>query len=271
MGIRVVKAVYYSAVGNTKSLVEDLGKALAEELSVPMEVYDFTLPGGLEAPLSMGPEDFVVLGAPVYAGKLPNKLMPYIRDEIHGDKTPALTVVTFGNRSFDNALAEMREYLKNNGFIIHGAGAFVMPHVFSKTIAANRPDEGDMEKRRQLVRGVLESLGKGRKESVEVPGDFDAPYYTPLGEDLKPAKFLKAKVKTTEDCNNCGICVELCPMGSIEKEDPKVITGPCIKCQACVVKCPQGAKYFDDASFLSHVAMLEKTYQRPAKTEIFLR
>lgn len=92
----------------------------------------------------------------------------------------------------------------------------------------------------------------------------------PLGIDGKPAKFLKAKPKTKSNCDHCDLCVKVCPMGSINSEDPSKIDGICIKCQACVKKCPKQAKYFDDPAFLSHVEMLKRNYQRAAKNEIFV-
>ena len=71
-------------------------------------------------------------------------------------------------------------------------------------------------------------------------------------------------------CVDCGLCAAVCPMGSISAEDPSQVNGICIKCQACVKKCPTGAKYFDDAAFLSHVAMLEQNFTRPIQAEFFL-
>ena len=46
-------------------------------------------------------------------------------------------------------------------------------------------------------------------------------------------------------------------------------TGVCIKCQACVRGCPEHAKYFDDAAFLSHVAMLEQNFTAPKENAFF--
>lgn len=63
-----------------------------------------------------------------------------------------------------------------------------------------------------------------------------------------------------DKCNNCGICVRKCPMGSISVDNMADVSGICIKCQACVKFCPTHAKYFTDADFLSHVEMLENTY-----------
>ena len=97
------------------------------------------------------------------------------------------------------------------------------------------------------------------------------PYYTPLGTDGKPAKFLKATPKTDPDkCSKCGLCATVCPVGSIPADAPDTCAGICIKCHACVRKCTKHAKYFDDGAFLSHVAMLEQTFTEPKENELFL-
>ena len=66
----------------------------------------------------------------------------------------------------------------------------------------------------------------------------------------------------------------LCPKvshGSIDFDQPSVVTGICIKCQRCVTDCPYGAKYFDDPAFLYHVRMLEAHYTDRAPNKIFTR
>ena len=184
-----------------------------------------------------------------------------------------MPVVTFGNRSFDNSLAELCASLENAGFHTIAAGAFACQHAFSDTLAAGRPDREDMTVLAQLGAAVVTKLGKMIEipAPVQVDGDADAPYYRPLGLDGEPKNFLKAKPQTDRSkCTGCGVCAALCPMGSISREDPAEVTGVCIKCHACVRNCPTGAKYFDDEAFLSHKAMLERDYTRRADAKIFL-
>ena len=274
MNITAVKAVYYSATGNTEAVVTRIAKRIAERLGVSVESYDFTLPENRTQLQNFGPSELVVFGTPVYAGRVPNKMLPAVQTLFKGDGTLAVPVVTFGNRNFDNGLIELRNELEHNGFhTIAGAGV-ACSHVFSDQIASGRPDEEDWKILDDFADRAAEKAGSLTEipAPVQVRGDDPVgPYYTPLGTDGKPAVFLKAKPLTRMDaCDQCGICAKVCPMGSISAEDPSQVTGICIKCQACVKKCPQHAKYFDDAAFLSHVSMLEQNYTRRAETEVFI-
>ena len=49
-------------------------------------------------------------------------------------------------------------------------------------------------------------------------------------------------------CNNCGDCIEICPMECFgNKEDVKVVNADtCIGCKACEVQCPQEAIIVED-------------------------
>lgn len=270
MQIKKVTAIYYSASGNTARVTETVAKAIAGILDVPMDVLNITLPSAREESHSFSKNELVVAGTSVYAGKVPNKLLSYWKEKLSADGAPAVPVVTFGNRSFDNGLAELCAVLEGNGFSTVAAGAFAMPHVFSQKLAADRPDADDLALMEELARSAAKRAQEETLPSpVSVTGDADAPYYTPLNTEGKPAVFLKAKPKTTSDCDGCQICADVCPMGSISKENPAEVPGICIKCQACVIKCPKHAKFFDDEAFLSHVAMLEQNYTRRAESIIF--
>lgn len=274
--IKQVWAVYYSGTGTTRKTVTALSKALAQGLNAPWQEYCFNLPQSREKELTFGPNDLVVLGVPVYAGRVPNLLLPYVRDCIHGSATLAVPVVLYGNRNFDDGLMELRNVMWDNGFIPLCAAAIVGEHSFSTTLGAGRPDAQDMALVAELAARTLDKLGSMTQlpdQPVAVEGcDPIRPYYTPRDRHGDPIKdFLKAKPVTDPDkCVKCGLCARLCPMGSIDPADVSNVAGKCIKCCACVKSCPKGAKLFEHEGYLYHQHELEALYARRAESRIFL-
>jgi len=274
MKLNAVKAVYFSPNGATRAAVVRLAKGLADRLSLPFSVTDITLPAAREGVYRFEAGELVVFGTPVMAGRVPNKLLPFVQQGFAGNGALAVPLVTFGNRAFDNALMELRNELENNGFHTVGGAALVARHVFSPLMAPGRPDVDDWAALDRFGQALLDKLDAldAPPAPVSVAGDDPVgPYYVPLGIDGQPTKFLKAKPQTIDEkCDRCGACVRRCPMGAIDPADPLLVPGTCIKCQACVKVCRTGAKYFDDPAFLSHVAMLEANYTRRAEPAFFL-
>lgn len=276
MQISRICAVYFSPCGNVRKIISNMAEYAAKKQNVFVETCDFTLPAAREKEFVFDGKDLVFFGTPVYAGRVPNKIMPYIKEAFFGNGAIAVPVAVFGNRNFDDALVELRNLLEENSFHTIAGAAIVSRHSFSDVIAPERPDETDLEDIQGFVDQVLDKVeAAAAKEeilSVEVPGTNPPDkYYVPLGIDGQPAKFLKARPKTkAEKCDHCGICAENCPMGSIDRQNPEMVTGLCIKCQACIRKCPSKAKYFDDEAFLSHKQMLEKNYIRRTESGFFV-
>ena len=272
MELKQIYALSFSPVGSTRAAVCTAAEHLSQVLGLPWSERSFTLPEDRNAAQCFTSRDLVLVGSPTYAGGLPNKILPDFRSRLRGAGTPAVALVTFGNRAFDNSLAQLGAVLSQNGFLPVAGAALVCRHVFSGTLAAGRPDEQD---RQQLLR-FLDAAAKklragGLLQPPVFPGSADAPYYVPLGLDGAPARFLKAvPVTDPAACLGCGLCARHCPMSAIDPADPARITGTCIKCHSCVRRCPVGAKGFDDPAFLSHAAMLEQTYSRPAANAFFL-
>ena len=272
--IRRICCIYFSPTENTKKLALAAARPIVKGYNLPLLEVDFTKKDKRSQGYEFGPEDFVILAAPTYAGKLPNMILPDFKGNLRGDRTPAAAMVTFGNRSFDNSLAELVQVLKDDGFYPLGGAAFVCQHAFTELLATGRPTVEDLEQAKDFALKCFKlanDVGTGeRRSELQVEGDAAAPYYVPKGTDGQPAKFLKAKPLTNMDkCTNCGLCVQLCPMASINPEDVTKVSGICIKCQACVKGCPEGAKYFDDKAFLSHVAMLEQTFTEEKENRFF--
>ena len=272
MHIKRVCGLYFSPTGGTEEITRLIAGELARHLERELFFVDFTRPENRQADHVFTAEDLVVVATPVYAGRIPNKILPDFSAHVLGcGSTPAVPLCVFGNRSFDEALRELTLLLEGNGFLPAGAAAFVCRHAFSDQVGAGRPGPADRAQMADFAAKVAEKLSGGGPLAL-LPIDRGAigPYYTPLKTDGTPARFLKAKpITDTGACTRCGLCAQLCPVHSIDGESMEAI-GLCIKCQACIRRCPSHAKHFTDPDFLSHRAMLEEHYTRPAENVTIL-
>ena len=272
---RNVWAVYFSATGTTRKTVETVAAAAAGVLDVPWQSISFTLPQERQEKLQFCTGDLVIVGVPVYAGRVPNVLLPFLTERLAGNGALAVPVVLYGNRNYDDALMELRNILTANHFACVAGAAFVGEHSFSRVLAAGRPDDEDLA----LMEGFGEAVGRKVRRLDHTPetavavGGCDPirPYYKPRDRQGNFINILKVKPVTDMDkCGGCGLCAEKCPMGSIKADNVAEVAGICIKCCACVKKCPQDAKYYTDEKYLYHQHELEEQFIRRAAPECFL-
>lgn len=263
-------AIYFSPTHTTRQVVETVAATLAEKLGAETARWDFTLPQGREDGPAFRPGDVAVVGVPTYAGLIPAVTEPWL-GRLAGEGVPAVPVVTYGNRDFDDSLIQLRDLLADRGFLPFAAGAFVGEHSFSRILAAGRPDGEDLALVRQLGELAAGRLKAGEPTMAEVAGT-PRPYrgrYQPRDRQGNPVNFMDARPLTGEGCDRCGLCARVCPTGAIDPADFSVSRGPCLKCGACVKMCPRGARYFDHGAFLEHTAQLEEEYARRGLVELF--
>ena len=274
MKLKKVWAVYFSGTGTTRRTVEHIAGDIAVRLGLPVQSVDFSRPALRQETLRFSDTDLVVFGTPVYAGRVPNVLLPFLQEKVVGGGALAVPVVLFGNRNYDDALMELRNILIADGLHPIAAGAFVGEHSFSRVLGQGRPNAEDTAQMDGFAARTAELAAKlevAPQNPVAVGGQEPIrPYYTPRDRAGNPINILKVKPKTDlSRCGGCGLCAELCPMGSIDPADVSQVKGICIKCCACVKGCPTGAKFFDDAGYLYHRHELEAEYARPAANEVF--
>ena len=91
--------VFFSPTGTTRRAVNAVRDGLTEafgENSTSLEL-DITLPLGRKELLRFTKEDIVVAGVPVYAGRVPNLIVPYLKT-LQGNGAEILCLVCYGNR-----------------------------------------------------------------------------------------------------------------------------------------------------------------------------
>ncbi len=257
----------FSPTQNTAKCVKALARGLSSVLTGgDFFTIDVTYKDARRGVYDFGPDDIVIAGMPVYAGRIPNKIAPFVSDSVFGNASLAIPVVTYGNRAYDDALKELATILYNNDFDIIGAVAALGEHAFTDKLATGRPNDDDLLNIKNYGVRIGEALLNGRHKFINIsslPGRelSVSEYYVPLKKDGTDAKFLKACVETDASlCTSCNACREICPMDNY-KNSLTVPEGTCIKCQGCIHVCPVHAKHFTDEDFLSHREMLEENFK----------
>lgn len=261
-----MKVFYFSPTGNTKRACEFFAQGdktdFVDFTNVAVRLSNDHIKAISEMFKS---EDHVVIGLPVYAGRVPNVLLKYL-SLYKGNKAKLTVILTYGNRHYDDAAKEAYHMFTSQGFTVLSVVCVVGEHSFSDTIASNKPNEKDHQTLKAIAENeALESLYKVKNLKVHpietLSKDLELrDYFKPVDYDGNVYAFKTIKPITTEACNNCGICAIVCPMGSISDTNYSEIIGPCIKCCACVKHCTAHAKIFNDVNFLKHKLELEEAY-----------
>lgn len=270
---RRVNAMYFSATGTTEKVVNAIATSLAGTLGGEAAItqIDFTLPAVRREAVSFSEEDLVVVGVPVYAGRVPNVLLDYL-NALSGQGAWVVPVVLYGNRNYDDALIELTDILGDRGFQVVAGGAFVGEHSFSTILAQGRPDADDMRLIHQFADKIAAKvMQEGPMNPVVVKGNRPyRAYYRPQNSEGVLVNIRKVTPKTNGECTDCKLCVSVCPMGSIDYDDVSLLKGICIKCGACIKICPAQAKYYDDEDYLRHKRELEVDFSRRSEPEFFV-
>ncbi len=268
-----INIMYFSATDTTKKVVYGIAESMLEYLDLNKFTrnINFTLPYVREKSVSFTGEDIVIIGVPVYAGRVPNILLEYL-NSLNGNGAWTMPVVVYGNRNYDDALIELSDILKSRGFTIIAGTAFIGEHSFSKALAQKRPDEKDMDIARAFADQISRKIASEVKmDNVFVNGNKPyRSYYMPKDEEGNPVDIRRVKPKTDSRCTNCKLCVGLCPMGSIDSEDVSKLNYICIKCGACIKKCPSNAKYYDNEDYLRHKHELEVEFCHRREPQLFI-
>ena len=125
-------AVYFSP-----TLTNERNATAIAEVFGDVKHLNFTNPDKVQD-VVMTKDDVAVFAAPVYGGRIFKGAMERF-SHVKGEGTPCIAVATYGNRHYDDALLELCDALKAQGFVVVAAVALIGEHTYG-SIQVGRPN-----------------------------------------------------------------------------------------------------------------------------------
>ncbi len=244
MQVKRVKLIYFSPTGTTRKVLESIAGGIAVK---DVEHVDLTHPEEARRVIPLSSDELVIIGAPVYGGRLPVEAIRRFK-QIQASKTPAVIIVVYGNREFEDSLLELKDLAVELGCIPVAGGAFVGEHSFATKelpIANGRPDRLDVQKALDFGAKIKDAVtalqAPEEQKDLRIPGRF--PYEG-------GARAMTVSPVTREDtCTVCGTCATVCPTAAIAVSGSVATRVElCIRCSACIKNCPTGARFWEDGT-----------------------
>lgn len=265
MEIQSFKLVYFSPTGTTKAVIQGIARGINH---CSVEFIDITEPDARKQQLQTAENDLLVLAVPVYMGRVPALLTEWLHT-IKACNTPAVCVVVYGNREYDDALLELKDILIKQGSKPIAGAAFIGEHSFSSfdlPIAEGRPDSSDINNAELFGREINRLLQS--VPSVDFISEINVPGNFPYGGVTK--LWNVDFVEVSDTCTECGICAEGCPVGAIDSENGnRIDIEKCITCCACIKSCPQSARTIKPSLVKDAAIRLNKLYSKPKEPVFF--
>ena len=265
MEVKQVKLIYFSPTGTTQKVLESIAKGITVE---DVEHIDLTLPEGAQQTIPPFSDELVIIGAPVYGGRLPVDAINRFK-QLKASKTLAILIVVYGNREFEDALLELKNLAIELGFNPVAGGAFIGEHSFASKdvpIANGRPDSLDVQKAMDFGAKIKDKVtalqSPDAQMDLEIPGRF--PY------EGGPRSMAFSPVTKEDTCTVCSTCASVCPTAAISINGSVATKIElCIRCCACIKNCPTGARVWEDSMMKKIVNWLNKNCSTRKEPQIF--
>jgi ferredoxin len=263
---KAVKLVYFSPTRTTQKILE--GIARGTEIDT-VEHLDLTPPEANTPELDERQDELFILGVPVYSGRVPLEAAARMQ-RLKANRIPAVIVVVYGNRAFEDALLELKDLARKSGFVPVAGGAFIGEHSFANDdtpIAGGRPDTEDLIKATEFGLKIRRKMND--IDSIDEVPPLEVPGNNPYRKRNKPQEISPSTQE--ELCTLCKTCASVCPVAAITVES-SVETDKlaCILCCACVKNCPTGARVVEEPWLKKMGERLWANCQIRKEPEIFL-
>jgi len=229
--------LYFSGTGNTKYAAERFSKTLGFVCHSIEEDINFAQ--------MIRAHTRICVCYPIYGSRMPRFFKEFVlrhQEALKGKEIIILATQLIG--SGDGARCFVDVFPKNHFKVIY-AEHINMPNnvcnVFFLPVKNGAENQNKLKGANKRIDKICENLRNGKT----VKRGFNI-FSRILGlgqgafENIMNNRGKRIKVRSS--CNNCGICVKICPMKNLKSVDEKIShNNNCSICYRCVNKCPQKA------------------------------
>lgn len=214
----MVYQLIFSPTGGTQAVTNALSGGRVIDLTD--RNFDFSA-------VTLTAEDVALIAVPSYGGRVPEPAVERL-GKVHGGSARAVLVCVYGNRAYEDTLAELSDVAEFAGFRVVAGVAAVAEHSIARKYAAGRPDEADKSVLEDFWNRIQAKLNTGDTTAPALPGN--RPYKKRGVRSIVPQAGIA--------CVACGRCAAVCPVGAIDTSNPKLTdSSKCISCMRCVSQC----------------------------------
>ncbi|MGE5416599.1 MAG: EFR1 family ferrodoxin [Acidobacteriota bacterium] len=179
---------------------------------------------------------------PVHIWGVPRRVLAFL-DQLPAMKAEYIFAIANNAGQVSNTLVQLDKIMDSKGLLLSGGWSVVLP---SNYIPWGGP--GSTEKQNELftaARTKISSIAQGIARRIMMPVEKGPLWQRIVLTWLYKISFphipeMDNKFWVDERCNQCGICVKVCPSDNITLQNDKLTWQKnCEQCLACIQWCPQ--------------------------------